>query len=179
MTPRQSRPASHKASRSNRLAGMRFRNARSGNTTRIHRWRTGKRAFPFPQFPGHGINRPISANREFRGRRPVPGDKPNTCVRPANAVTLTTAPRPPSGLGPRSQDKIVGQKRLCAGRDKRRGGHFRHSGTKLRLESRGDVIVGQPRRIAPPLTHDHRWIPRPGSLSGRMREPASRFETVS
>jgi len=53
---------------------------------------------------------------------------------------------------------IVGQKRLCAGRGKERGGHFPRSGTKQRLELLPGVIVGQQRRIAPLLTHDRGWI---------------------
>jgi hypothetical protein len=56
----------------------------------------------------------------------------------------------------------VGQKRSGAWRGKRRGGHFPRSGTKQRLESGAGVIVGQPRRIAPVLTHDHQWIPYRG-----------------
>ena len=56
----------------------------------------------------------------------------------------------------------MGQKRAGAGRSKRRGGHFPRSGTKQRLESGLAVIVGQPRRIAPFLTHDHWCIPYGG-----------------
>ena len=70
----------------------------------------------------------------------------------------------------RPQVKIVGQKRPKAGRGKRRGGHFPRPGTKPRLESRPGLIVGQPRRNAPFLTHDHRWIPYGGIRRRDRRE---------
>jgi hypothetical protein len=65
-----------------------------------------------------------------------------------------------------SQVKTVGQKRSGAGRGKRRGGHFPRSGTKQRLESVLGLIVGQPRRNAPFLTHDHQCIPCGGITRG-------------
>ena len=62
----------------------------------------------------------------------------------------------------------MGQKRSRAGRGKRRAGHFPRSGTKLRPESEPGLIVGQPRRNAPFLTHGERWIPYGGI---RRRDP--------
>ena len=70
----------------------------------------------------------------------------------------------------RSQVKIVGQKRSRAGQGKRRAGHFPRSATKQRLESGLGLIVGQPRRNAPFLTHDHRCIPYGGIPGGTRRE---------
>jgi hypothetical protein len=60
---------------------------------------------------------------------------------------------------------IVGQKRAGADRGKKRGGHFSHP-VRNGAWNRGlGVIVGQPRRIAPFLTHDLRWIPWWGMLT--------------
>ena len=64
----------------------------------------------------------------------------------------------------------MGQMRSRAGRGKWRGGHFPRSDTKQRLESELGLIVGQPRRNAPFLTHGDRWIPYGGTrgeLNGR------------
>ena len=64
----------------------------------------------------------------------------------------------------------MGQKRSRAGQGKWRAGHFPRSDTKQRLESRLGLIVGQPRRNAPFLTHGERWIPYGGMLGGTRGE---------
>ena len=64
----------------------------------------------------------------------------------------------------------MGQKRPEAGQGELRAGHFPRSATKLRLESGLGLIVGQPRRNAPFLTHDHRCIPYGGIPGGTRRE---------
>jgi hypothetical protein len=69
-----------------------------------------------------------------------------------------------------SQVKLVGQKRPKADRGKWRAGHFPRSDTKQRLESRLGLIVGQPRRNAPFLTHGEWWIPCGGIPGGTRRE---------
>jgi catechol 2,3-dioxygenase-like lactoylglutathione lyase family enzyme len=63
-------------------------------------------------------------------------------------------------LGP--DQPIVGQKRSQADQGTWCDGHFPCPGTKQRLESEPGLIVGQPRRNAPFLTHDDQWIPYGG-----------------
>jgi len=67
----------------------------------------------------------------------------------------------------RPQVKIVGQTRPEAGQGEWRAGHFPRSATKQHLESGLVLTVGQPRRNAPFLTHDHRCIPYGGIQAGR------------